>query len=187
MIFASLEKSHSNNEEFLQDRRRIIELYDDIRPALNAYLCARGLSHDHSEDIIQETFLRLVRHMVDQGTDDNLRGWLFRVARNLSTDLHRSERRWYRFDEADPYPVMRERIDPAPNPEEMILLIERLTRFRSAFAQLTPKQRECLLLRAKGMRYREIAVVLGVSVARVGELMQRAISLLEINPSRNAT
>ena len=61
----------------------------------------------------------------------------------------------------------------------MILLIERLARFRAAFAELTPKQRECLLLRFKGLRYRDIAVALGVSVQRVGELMQRAISLVK--------
>ena len=73
---------------------------------------------------------------------------------------------------------MRERVDPAPSPEEMSLLIERLARFRAALAQLTAKQRECLLLRSKGLRYRDIAVALGVSVQRVGEQMQRAISLV---------
>lgn len=179
MIFAYPCKSPSTDEACPQDRTRIIELYNDVRPALNAYLCARGLSHDHSEDIIQETFLRLVRRTADEGTDDKLRVWVFRVAHNLSVDLHRYERRWYRGDETDPYSVLRERADPAPTPEEMILLIERLARFRAALVELTPKQRECLLLRSKGLRYRDIAVALGVSVQRVGELMQRAISLVK--------
>lgn len=178
MIFAYPDKSPSSDEACPQDRRRIIELYNDIRPALNAYLCRRGLSHDNSEDIIQETFLRLVRRTPDEGTDDRLRIWVFRVAHNLSVDLHRSERRWSRGNETGRYTVVPELVDPAPSPEEMILLIERLARFRAAFAQLTPKQRECLLLRSKGLRYRDIAVALGVSVQRVGELMQRAISLV---------
>ena len=168
----------------VQERKRIIELYNGVRPALNAYLCSRGLSQDHSEDIIQETFLRLVRHTANDGPDDNLRAWVFRVAHNLSMDLHRSERRWFRGNEADGDPIIHERVDPAPNPEEMVLLGERVSRFRVALAQLTPKQRECLRLRAKGMRYREIALVLGVSVQRVGELMQRAISLVELDPSQ---
>lgn len=179
MILAYPRKSPSTDEACQQDRRRIIELYNDIRPALNAYLCARGLSYDHSEDIIQETFLCLVRRTADEGTDDKLRVWAFRVAHNLSVDLHRSERRWYRGNETDPYAVVRELVDPAPSPEEMILLIERLARFRAALPQLTPKQRECLSLRSKGLRYRDIAVALGVSVQRVGELMQRVISLVK--------
>jgi DNA-directed RNA polymerase specialized sigma24 family protein len=37
------------------------------------------------------------------------------------------------------------------------------------------------LLRAEGFRYREIACTLGVSVQRVGELIQRSISLLEVH------
>jgi len=60
-------------------------------------------------------------------------------------------------------------------------LHKRLRRLRSAYAQLTPRQRDCLLLRAEGLRYREIALVLGVSVQRVGEMMQRAINLLAIS------
>jgi DNA-directed RNA polymerase specialized sigma24 family protein len=37
------------------------------------------------------------------------------------------------------------------------------------------------MLRAEGLRYREIAGILGVSVQRVGELMQRCITLLGAN------
>lgn len=181
MTFAYRGNPSSADGHSLQDHRRIIDLYNDIRTALAAYLSSCGLNQDHSEDIIQETFLRLVRHTARVGTDDNLKGWVFRVAYNLSMDLHRSERRWFRGSEADILPVFHERVDPAPNPEEMILLDERWTHVRTALSQLTPKQRECLLLRAKGLRYREIAVLLGVSVQRVGELMQRAISLFDIN------
>jgi RNA polymerase sigma-70 factor (ECF subfamily) len=158
--------------------QRVIELYELLRPSLRAYLCSRGLSQDYAEDVIQETFLRLVRHIVRHGPEENLRGWLFRVARNISVDLHRLERRW--FGGAEGGAVLQGRVDPAPNPEQKIILEERRREFEDACAQLTPKQRRCVLLRAEGLRYREIAVVLGVSVQRVGEMMQRAISLLDV-------
>jgi RNA polymerase sigma-70 factor, ECF subfamily len=174
----------SSSEEPLRDLRLITEHYNDIRPVLSAYLCSYGLSQDHSEDVIQETFLRLVRHTRNANPDDDFRGWVFRVAHNLSMDLHRSERRWFRGNETEESPAFQESVDPAPNPEEMILLAERFTHMRTAFFQLTPKQRECLLLRAKGLRYREIAAVLGVSVQRVGELVQRAASLVETGHSK---
>jgi RNA polymerase sigma-70 factor (ECF subfamily) len=95
-------------------------------------------------------------------------------------DFHRSEKRWFGGSEAEPHPVLRDRVDPAPNPEQKIILEERMRKFEDAFALLTPKQRHCVLLRAEGLRYREIALVLRVSVQRVGELMQLAISLLEV-------
>jgi RNA polymerase sigma-70 factor (ECF subfamily) len=94
-------------------------------------------------------------------------------------DVHRAERRWSPRNDDEPHSALRERIDPAPSPEQQVLLEERMKRFEQKFAQLTPKQRQCVLLRAEGFRYREIALTLGVSVQRVGELMQRSILLLE--------
>jgi RNA polymerase sigma-70 factor, ECF subfamily len=155
--------------------QRIAELYDALRPPLYAYLWYLGMNTDQAEDVIQDTFLRLVSCRFDLGRQDNLRAWIFRVARNLSMDIHRAHQRWSRRNGDEPHSVIRERIDPAPSPEQKILLEERMRRF----AQLTPKQRQCVSLRAEGFRYREIATTLGVSVQRVGELMQRSIVLLE--------
>jgi RNA polymerase sigma-70 factor (ECF subfamily) len=162
-------------------RQRIIDLYDHLRPSLRAYLCCLGMNSDQAEDVIQDTFLRLVRHRFESDAGDNLRAWVFRVAHNLSMDVHRSQlRRSYGNDE-ESSPVFRERVDPRPSPEQQVLLDERMRHFEDAFAQLTPKQRQCVLLRAEGFRYREIALTLGISVQRVGELMQRSISLLEVH------
>ena len=170
--------SASDDRNAAGNRQRVIELYKLLRPSLYAYLCSLGLNRDYAEDVIQETFLRLVRHILRHGPEDNLRGWVFRVARNISVDLHRLERRW--FCGTDGGLVLHGCVDPAPDPEQKIILEERRRQFEDACAQLTPKQRHCILLRAKGLRYREIAVVLGVSVQRVGEMMQRAISLLDV-------
>jgi RNA polymerase sigma-70 factor, ECF subfamily len=155
--------------------QRIAELYDLLAPRLYAYLWYLGIRTDQAEDVIQDTFLRLVSRRFDPNRQDNLRGWIFRVARNLSMDIHRAQRRLPRRNNNEPHHVIRERIDPAPSPEQQMLLEERVKRF----ALLTPKQRQCVLLRAEGFRYREIAITLGVSVQRVGELMQRSIVLLE--------
>jgi RNA polymerase sigma-70 factor, ECF subfamily len=162
----------SNQLGMAERRQRIAELYDLLRPPLYAYLWYLGMNMDQAEDVIQDTFLRLVSCRFDP--QDNLRAWIFRVARNLSMDIHRVQRRWRRRDDDGAPSVIREPIDPAPSPEQRILLQERMRRFD----QLTPKQRQCVLLRAEGFRYREIAITLGVSVQRVGELMQRSIVLL---------
>ncbi len=161
--------------------QRIIELYDELRPSLHAYLCWLGMSPDQAEDVIQETFLRLVGYRFQRDTEDNLRAWVFRVAHNLSMDVHRFQRRWSWNNDDQPHRLMRQREDPGPSPEQQVILEERWRRVEDAFTQLTPKQRQCVLLRAEGLRYREIAHVLGISVQRVGELMQRSITLLEVH------
>ena len=159
----------------------IIDLYDRLRPPLRAYLCFLGMSSDQAEDIIQETFLRLLRRGFVRDAGDNLRAWLFRVAHNLSMNVHRSRQSFSYTSKEDVRPVIRERLDPRPSPEQQILLDERMRHFEDAFTQLTPKQRKCMLLRAEGFRYREIALTLGISVQRVGQLMQRSITLLEVH------
>ena len=94
-------------------------------------------------------------------------------------DYHRSQRRQLHGNDTERQFVLRERADPAPDPEQKVILVERAKRLREALAQLTPRQRHALRLRARGLRYQEIAILMGVSVQRVGELMQRAISSLE--------
>jgi RNA polymerase sigma-70 factor (ECF subfamily) len=167
-----------SNSEGTTSRQRIIDLYDDLKPSLHAYLCSLGVSSDQAEDVIQEAFLRLVRFRFARSMQDNLRAWVFRVAHNLSMDVHRFHRGWSHNNEEYSRTITRHRADPGPTPEQRVILHERRRQFENAFAQLTPKQRECVLLRAEGFKYREIATTLGVSVQRVGELMQRSIVLL---------
>lgn len=173
-IFASEQSANTKT------RQRIIDLYDQLRPSLRAYLCCLGMTPDQAEDVIQEAFLRLVGRRFEDDATYNLRAWIFRVAHNLSMSVHRSQRRSSGGNDAESRQVIQERVDPRPSPEQQVLLDEQMKRFEDAFAQLTPKQRQCVLLRAEGFRYREIACTLGISVQRVGELMQRSITLLGV-------
>lgn len=159
----------------LKRRNHIIELYDSLRPSLFAYLCCLGLSSEEAEDLIQESFLRLVRHLLSEGDEHNLRGWLFRVAHNLSIDLFRSGRKEAQAAGDDDFASW---IDPGLNPEEIAIKKEELIRLRAAMARLTAQQRFTVLMRAEGLRYREIAGVLGISVQRVAELVERALTRL---------
>jgi RNA polymerase sigma-70 factor (ECF subfamily) len=52
---------------------------------------------------------------------------------------------------------------------------EKLLRMHRAVETLSPQQRQCLHLRAEGLRYREIADSIGVSVSTVSEFLERAL------------
>ena len=50
---------------------------------------------------------------------------------------------------------------------------------------LSAQERQCLLLRAEGLRYREIGEILGVGTSTVGEFLQRALrKLMKINTGK---
>src|SRR5271157_1081081 len=103
---------HSVSPESCQ---QIVELYDEVRPSLNAYLCWLGMNADQAEDVIQETFLRLICCRFRPGSENTLRGWVFRVAHNLSMDVHRFQRRWsWNHNHEEPLRLVRQKADPGP-------------------------------------------------------------------------
>jgi RNA polymerase sigma-70 factor (ECF subfamily) len=63
-------------------------------------------------------------------------------------------------------------------PEQRVLEKEKFRRLATAIRLLTESERECLLLRAGGLRYREIGEVLGIATSTVGDTVERAIKKL---------
>lgn len=157
----------------LRRRSIIVDLYDELRPSLYGYLICLGLAPHEADDVIQEAFLGLFEHLEAGRKEDNLRGWVFRVAHNLFRNLQKQRRRLVSDTQGDG--LFLEQTDTAPNPEDGYLWKEHLQRLDKAIAQLTEQQRQCLHLRAEGLRYREIADVLGVGISRVPQLLQRAV------------
>ncbi len=156
-------------------RKRSIELYDELQAPLHGYLSCLGLQPQEAEDIIQETFLRLFRGLSKGMRQENLRGWVFRVAHNLTLNAHKRSAKALSSDNEQVNRLLESRIDPSLNPEEAVLKKEQLSRIISAVSHLTLQQRQCLHLRAEGLRYREIAAVLGVSTQRVADIVQTAL------------
>jgi RNA polymerase sigma-70 factor (ECF subfamily) len=159
-------------------RSQVARLYDEIRPSLMAYLSGLGLSVDEAEDVIQDCFLQLVRHLANMRDEENLRGWLFRVAHNLTMDLFRNGKRYRAESVADDDSAAFEVADTSLSPEEVVIKREELRRVSAAMERLTEQQRYAVLLRAEGLRYREISAVLGMPTQRIGELVQRALARL---------
>jgi RNA polymerase sigma-70 factor, ECF subfamily len=159
-------------------RKKAIQLYDDLRGSLHGYLSCLGLEPQEAEDIIQETFLKLFQGLAAGMRDENLRSWVFRVAHNLTINLHKSNSKLLSSEVEEIARLLQSRIDARLNPEEIVLKKEQFARLVSGVARLTPQQRQCLHLRAEGLRYREIAGVLGVSTQRVADVVQSALSQL---------
>jgi RNA polymerase sigma-70 factor, ECF subfamily len=119
-----------------------------------------------AEDCVQETFLKLLRHLDAGGDTSNVRGWLFTVAAHAARDRQRGRRRWISW-----LPTHDRRIAPPPLPDED----GRLGRARAALAQLSPRERLLIALRAQGVSYRDIASAAGVKPSSVGQLLARAV------------
>ncbi len=157
------------------DRDRVIELFRELRLPLYGYLVSIGIQPHEAEDVIQETFLKLHQQLAQGATIADPRPWAFRVAHNLCMNLHRSSRRFAidPADESQAPPL--DAPDHRPTPEDSYLRKEFMQRLDAGIAQLSEQQSQCLQLRVEGLKYREIASVMGIGVSSVAELIQRAI------------
>jgi RNA polymerase sigma-70 factor (ECF subfamily) len=156
----------------------VLEHYDREQVPLRRYLVFLGVSDATAQEIVQESFLRLFRHLGANGDRTNLRAWIYRVAHNLA----RSEQNAVRERRCDPLDAGLTEVLAASSgdsPETSMLHREKFDRLAGAIQALNEPQRECLILRAQGMKYREIADVVGLSVSSVGENVQRGLGKLK--------
>jgi RNA polymerase sigma-70 factor (ECF subfamily) len=156
----------------------VVRLFDEHRNRLLRYVLSIGLTVHDGEEIVQEVFLALFRHLQMGRPRDNLRGWIFRVAHNLA--LKERQAGHLRIDSAELNDAVADRhIDPAPSPEQQLLFSRRQEHLFAAFRALSTRDQYCLHLRAEGLRYREIAEVLDMSLGAVSISLTRSLARLE--------
>ena len=156
----------------------VLRWFDELRDPLRRYLMCSGADQADADEAVQETFLKL--HLQFRKNTDltNVRAWVFAVARNCVRDTRKSAR--YRSTVVLDETLKSQSffVDPAGNPEHSALREERSLRLGEAVGKLPERERECILLRSSGLRYREIAEILGIETNRVGALLQRAVARL---------
>jgi RNA polymerase sigma-70 factor (ECF subfamily) len=155
----------------------VIGLFNQFRNPLLRYVLALGLSMHDAEEIVQEVFLALFQHLRQGKPRTNLKGWVFRVAHNLALKRRQYNGKNARLHagEADPAG----HFTPELNPEEELAGIQRRRRLLEIVEGLTETDRCCLYLRAEGLRYRQIAEVVGLSLGGVALSLARSLAQLE--------
>lgn len=154
--------------------------FDAVYAAYNrrlfTFLARLASSRDVAEDLLEETWLRLVGQAYRLQPDTRLGPWLFTVARNLYLsyrrsraleDVHRSEteERWAAVHFRSPL--------------EATAATELEQHLEAALAQLPVAYREVLLLvGVEGLRPADAAVVCGVSAVALRQRLSRARAML---------
>src|SRR6266545_7482772 len=143
----------------------IAEVYRSTYPSLVRFLYRKVWDAERAEDLAQEAFARALVHK-----PENARGWLFVVAANMARDEARRaarERRHLTLLKSEPDTVH-------SAPDDAIDATTQRTQVRAALDQLTPRDREALLLWDAGMSYDEIATQTGLARGAIGTTLARA-------------
>jgi RNA polymerase sigma-70 factor (ECF subfamily) len=152
------------------------EVYGRFNTRLFTFLARLARSRDVAEDLLEETWLRLVAHAGRLQPDTRLGPWLFTVARNLHVSYSRSRliETSHAADLSGLWPAW-----PQRSPFEETAANEFEQRIEAALARLPVAYREVLLLVAvEGLRPAEAATVCGISPDALRQRLSRARSLL---------
>ena len=169
----SLPKALSLNiEEIRRDNPEIedfvTDLYTQLRPSLISYVYHLMGSTRDAEDVVQIAFIQLFDQLKADVEIKNIRAWLYKVAHNLAIgEARRSGRRealfrqWLAGYEPDSSSV-----------EEDLLRREQI---EVTLGILNEKEQRCLMLRAEGLTYQEIADVVDTTAKSVSVYLARGL------------
>jgi RNA polymerase sigma-70 factor (ECF subfamily) len=155
----------------------VMSLFDEFRNPILRYVLSFGMALHDGEEVTQEVFLGLFKHLRVGKSRRNLRGWIFRVAHNLALKQRHAIHIARNTMESN-WSIAERQFDPSPSPEDEVVSTQRQRRLLAALGALPEVDQRCLRLRAEGLRYREIAEVLGISLGAVSISLTRSLARL---------
>jgi RNA polymerase sigma-70 factor, ECF subfamily len=166
------------------DARALDELFRRHREAAFAIAFRLVGNRDDALDVVQESFIHVMRGVQTFRGQSSFRTWLYRIVTHASLDY----RRWRSLRTAESLDT-ESSAEPAARPAQRTPLEEAAERdlrvvIEKALANVSEKNRAALVLFAiEGMSYKDIADVLGISVgtvmSRIFNARQRLRELLE--------
>ncbi|MDG2166712.1 MAG: RNA polymerase sigma factor [Opitutales bacterium] len=133
---------------------------------------------DLSEDLVQETFWRILRYRKSYKSENSFKGWMFQVGRNLFYDQMNKNKPGRVVSMAD---VQFESASSGILPDESAEKNERSVLLKQAMDKLPEDKKEILILsRYEHLSYAEIGDILGCSEGAVKVRVFRAMEQLRI-------
>lgn len=156
----------------LEDAERIVtELFTSSYSSMVRYAAYRCGSLDLAEDLVQDALGALYARLRDGHRVRKPRAWV------MGTVHHKIYKTWRKARRQPEHAISRLELEALPLPADSFGGYNDSARpyLEGFLSRLSPREREVILLRAQGLRYREIASQLGISSNSVGTLLLRAM------------
>jgi RNA polymerase sigma-70 factor (ECF subfamily) len=160
--------SSASDEALQMDEETFRVFYTRTSGMLWAYLARSTGDSAAADDLLQETYYRMLRVAKPFESDDHRRNYLFRVATNLVSDRYRRPR----LDNAQ-LPEHGEGEIPATG--DLAQQTQQRADLRRAMAKLSVRERQLVWLAyGQGSSHQEIAGALGLKTGSIKPLLFRA-------------
>ena len=151
------------------------ELFERHHAALYRFCLRMTRNRGESEDLVQDVFMRMLKHKDSFNPDAGFSPWMYRIAHNVAVDHIR--RRAVRAPQ--PEEDLEARPAELPLADEQVAEREQAGLVRRALMELPADRREVLLLSRYELKsYEEVAEALGVTVGTVKTRIHRAVKQL---------
>jgi RNA polymerase sigma-70 factor (ECF subfamily) len=156
--------------------QKLAVLFERHHKGLFRYFVSMNRNRELSEDLVQDVFFRMLRYRASYDSKQSFTAWMYQIARNASVD--QAQKRKGEVIGIEEF--AERRADPAAGPETTAALSQDLRLLRQALERLPADKKEILILsRFQGMKYEELAGVLGCEVGTVKVRVYRAMRALE--------
>jgi RNA polymerase sigma-70 factor (ECF subfamily) len=152
----------------------VMRAFEEHAGKLTSFAFGMTRDRDVADDLVQESFLRLVKELAADRTPDNIPAWLFRVCANLATSRGRRATVAQRFLSS-----VRSLPDEAPA-DVPTLRKETNAVLLAGLATVPSDARAALLMASQGFSGREIAEAIGRSEMATRTMMFRAREKLRV-------
>lgn len=167
-----------------EDFRRLFHQYYRL---VFSFFAKRGISSEESEELTQETFLRVYKSLPTFRGESRFGTWLFQITANVYKNHCRTRATQKRDAQEVPLeePGSGGLADPGweagdAGPLDGVLADERARKLRQALEELPPQMRRCVMLRVdQDLKYREIAMLMDVSIDTVKAHLFQARQILK--------
>jgi RNA polymerase sigma factor (sigma-70 family) len=146
----------------------VVEAFDAHAGRLKAFALAAVRDEAAADDLVQETFLRLVREVREGAPPDNVGAWLFRVCANLVTSRGR------RRTVAERAKALLLEHGTHRSTEDRVIERDEHSRLAAALGRLPVDARLALLMAAAGIDSAKIGVAIGRSPGATRTLVCRS-------------
>ncbi len=160
-----------------------------LKHKASVYRFAFYLTQNHSEadDLFQETWLRVVKHLISRSVIRNFKAWIFTITMNVHrTELRKKRVRRLFFSNRkidsdminNNHPIAESTITPKVG--DTSGEVELNLAVTSAISLLPLKQRQVFLLKEiEGFKHTEISEILNLPVGTIKSLLHRTIKHLQ--------
>ena len=154
------------------------KLVEQYQYRLVRYLVSLLGRRDGVDDLVQETWLRVLERGESYDGRSRFEPWLFRVARNIALDAMR-KRPTFSLDSNEEDVVRSSPASSEPSPYTLAARTQDAERLAHSLETLDPVFREALMLRfQEDLSLHEISAIVGAPVSTVASRIYRGLAAL---------